>query len=101
MNLQKPLGESRWFTFGCTCTGKLKGRRDELVTAFTEAGIQSRPIVTGNWLRQPVMNMLDYTADGDYSGADLIEDEGFMVGNGMQDVTKGIDAMYEIIQKLA
>ena len=46
------------------------------------------------------MNMLDYTATGDYSGADLIEDEGFFVGNGMQDVTGGIDAMYEVIQKL-
>ena len=98
--MQKPLGESSWFTFGCICIGKLKGRRDELVNALTEAGIQSRPIVTGNWLRQPVMSMLDYTATGDYSGADLIEDEGFMVGNGMQDVTKGIDAMYDVIQKL-
>ena len=46
------------------------------------------------------MNMLDYIADGDYSGADLIEDEGFFVGNGMEDVTKGIDAMYDVIQKL-
>jgi CDP-6-deoxy-D-xylo-4-hexulose-3-dehydrase len=55
LRLQKPLGESSWFTFGCICIGKLKGRRDELVNALTEAGIQSRPIVTGNWLRQPVM----------------------------------------------
>ena len=46
------------------------------------------------------MSMLDCTATGDYSGADLIEDEGFFVGNGMQDVTQGIDAMYDVIQKL-
>ena len=78
----------------------MAGRRDELVTALTQAGIQSRPLASGNWLRQPVMNMLDYTATGDYSGADLIEDEGFFVGNGMEDVTAGIDAMYEVIQKL-
>jgi len=100
LKLQKTQGESSWFSFGCICTGALTGRRDELVTALTEAGIQSRPLASGNWLRQPVMSMLDYIADGDYSGADLIEDEGFFVGNGMEDVTKGIDAMYDVIQKL-
>tara|TARA_X000001382_G_scaffold37503_1_gene25047 strand:- start:25606 stop:26766 length:1161 start_codon:yes stop_codon:yes gene_type:complete len=100
LKLQKTQGESSWFSFGCICTGALAGRRDELVTALTEAGIQSRPLASGNWLTQPVMSMLDYTATGDYSGADLIEDEGFFVGNGMQDVTQGIDAMYEVIQKL-
>ena len=100
LKLQKMQGESSWFSFGCICTGALAGRRDELVTALTQAGIQSRPLASGNWLRQPVMNMLDYTATGDYSGADLIEDEGFFVGNGMEDVTAGIDAMYEVIQKL-
>ena len=46
------------------------------------------------------MNMLDTIATGDYTGADLIEDEGFFVGNGMEDVTKGIDAMYEVIKNL-
>ena len=98
--LQKTLGESSWFSFGCICTGPLKGRRDELVQAFTKAGIQSRPLASGNWLRQPVMNMLDYIDNDDYAGADEIEDEGFFVGNGMQDVTQGIDAMYEVVKKL-
>jgi len=98
--LQKTLGESSWFSFGCICTGPLKGRRDELVSAFTKAGIQSRPLASGNWLRQPVMNMLDYIDNGDYSGADEIEDEGFFVGNGMQDIRAGIDAMHKVVEKL-
>jgi CDP-6-deoxy-D-xylo-4-hexulose-3-dehydrase len=100
LRLQKTTGESSWFSFGCICTGALKGRRDELVNAFTEAGIQSRPLASGNWLRQPVMNMLDYIADGDYTGANEIEDEGFFVGNGMQDVSEGIDKMHEVVQQL-
>jgi CDP-6-deoxy-D-xylo-4-hexulose-3-dehydrase len=98
--LQKTQGESSWFSFGCICTGELRGRRDELVTALTEAGIQSRPLASGNWLRQPVMNMLDCITNGDYTGADEIEDEGFFVGNGMKDVSEGIDAMYEVVKKL-
>ena len=43
LKLQKTQGESSWFSFGCICTGELAGRRDELVTALTRAGIQSRP----------------------------------------------------------
>lgn len=99
--LQKTLGDSSWFSFGCICTGSLKGRRDELVQAFTQAGIQSRPLASGNWLRQPVMNMLDYIDNKNYTGADEIEDEGFFVGNGMQDIKSGIDAMYDVVRKLA
>ena len=99
--LQKTLGDSSWFSFGCICTGSLKGRRDELVQAFTQAGIQSRPLASGNWLRQPVMNMLDYIDNKNYTGADEIEDEGFFVGNGMQDIKSGIDAMYDVVEKIA
>ena len=98
--LQKTFGESSWFSFGCICTGPLKGRRDELVNEFTKSGIQSRPLASGNWMKQPVMNMLEYIDNKDYEGADEIENEGFFVGNGLQDISKGIDAMYEVVKKL-
>ena len=100
LRFQTEIHESSWFTFSCICTGALRGRRDEVVSALTDAGVQSRPMGAGNWLRQPVLESMDYIAEGTYEAADEIEDEGFFVGNGLEDVTKGIDVMYNTIQKL-
>ena len=100
LRFQTEIHESSWFTFSCICTGALRGRRDEVVSALTDTGVQSRPMGAGNWLRQPVLESMDYIAEGTYEAADEIEDEGFFVGNGLEDVTKGIDVMYDTIQKL-
>jgi len=101
IRLQKETQESSWFSFGCIMTGPLQGRRDEVVTALSKAGVQSRPLASGNWLKQPVLQMQQYDAKGTYEGAEEIESEGFFVGNGVQDIKEGIDAMYDTIVKLA
>ena len=40
--------------------GELKGRRAEVIDALSKAGIQSRPLASRNFLKQPVMKDLDY-----------------------------------------
>ena len=100
LRLQTETHESSWFSFGCICTGPLKGKRDQLVNALTDAGVQSRPLASGNWLEQPVLAMQQHVTSGTFDGANEIEKEGFFVGNGVQDVSKGIDVMYDTIQTL-
>ena len=100
IRLQKETQESSWFSFGCIMTGSLKGRRDEVVTALSKAGVQSRPLASGNWLKQPVLQMQQFDAKGLYEGAEEIESEGFFVGNGVQDIKEGIDVMHDTIEKL-
>ena len=78
----------------------MKGKRDQLVNALTDAGVQSRPLASGNWLEQPVLAMQQHVTSGTFNGANEIEKEGFFVGNGVQDVSKGIDVMYDTIQTL-
>ena len=48
-------------------------------------------------MKQPVMRDLDYIKNGDFTAADDIHDNGFFVGNGSQDITEGINKMYEIM----
>ena len=95
--LQKEIGESSWFTFGVVLDGELKGRRAEVIDALSKAGIQNRPLASRNFMKQPVMRDLDYIDNNNYEAADDIHDNGFFVGNGSQDITEGINKMYEIM----
>lgn len=97
--IQQTLGESSWFTFGMVLDGALKGRRAEVVKALDEAGIQNRPLASRNFLKQPVMRDLDYTASKDMPAADDIHNNGFFVGNGSKDITAEIDKLYQVILK--
>ena len=95
--IQKEVGTSSWFTFGMVLDGELKGRRVEVINALSKAEIQNRPLASRNFLKQPVMRDLKYIANGKYEAADDIHDNGFFVGNGSQDITEGINKLYEVI----
>ena len=95
--IQKEVGTSSWFTFGMVLDGELKGRRAEVINALSKAEIQNRPLASRNFLKQPVMRDLKYITNGKYEAANDIHDNGFFVGNGSQDITEGINKLYEVI----
>lgn len=81
VRIQQEIGESSWFGFAVILEGTLKGRRDEIVKALSEAEIEVRPIVAGNFTRNSVIKYLDYTISGDLTASDDIHDNGFFIGN--------------------
>ena len=66
---QKEIGESSWFGFA------VFGEDREKVK-----GYESRPVVTGNFLRQPVIDYYRYEA-GPMPNANYIHDHAIMIGN--------------------
>jgi CDP-6-deoxy-D-xylo-4-hexulose-3-dehydrase len=99
---QEHHGESSWFSFGCVLDGTLKGRRNEVVKAFDQNGIEARPLASGNFLKQPVMEYFDNTlVKFPLSVAENIDTNGFWVGNHMVECKKGIKKMYDILKGLA
>jgi CDP-6-deoxy-D-xylo-4-hexulose-3-dehydrase len=68
---QKEIGESSWFGFAVYGDDRAK-----VVDRF-----ESRPVVTGNFLRQPVISHYDYEVAGDTRGADYVHDNCLMIGN--------------------
>jgi CDP-6-deoxy-D-xylo-4-hexulose-3-dehydrase len=52
-----------------------------VVRAFQAAGIECRPIVAGNFAKNPVMKWLDHEVHGELANADLIDANGLFVGN--------------------
>tara|TARA_B100001175_G_C19491062_1_gene632619 strand:- start:481 stop:1638 length:1158 start_codon:yes stop_codon:yes gene_type:complete len=98
--IQKTIGDSSWFTFGMVLDGSLKGRRAEVVKALDKAKVQTRPLASRNFLKQPVMRDLDFIDNNNYTAADDIHDNGFFVGNGSVPIKDEITKLYEVISNL-
>jgi CDP-6-deoxy-D-xylo-4-hexulose-3-dehydrase len=101
--IQEEFGNSSWFGFSLILTGKLSGMRSELVSHLTSKGIESRPIVAGNFTRNPVMKHLDHVKLEPLPNADKIHQDGLFVGNSQEDLSKEISiletALREFIER--
>lgn len=101
VRIQRETGHSSWFGFSMVLEGPLAGRRGELVRAFTEAGIESRPIVAGNFARNPVMAHLDAVVPETLPAADKVHVDGLFIGNHHYPVHDGIERVADIVERTA
>ena len=97
---QKEIGQSSWFGFSMIFEGDLKGKRDLIVQKFKENEIECRPIVAGNFMKNPVIDYLTYIDNKDYQVADYIHDNGLFLGNDVRDLKENIDMVYDIIKDI-
>lgn len=79
--VQKELGESSWFGFSMLVTDEYPLSRNELVAKLTEKNIDCRPIVAGNFAKNPVVKYMDHSIHNELKNADYISENGFFVGN--------------------
>ena len=86
--IQFEAGNSSWFGFSIVLQKKLTGKRKELIKLLSTNGIETRPIVAGNFTLNPVMKFLNFLPLPPLPSADLIHNEGFFIGNHHFDVTK-------------
>jgi len=100
VQLQEEVGNSSWFGFSMVFNGNLSGRRAKIVEKFKENEIESRPIVAGNFMKNPVIKYLDYIDNKDYNVADYIHDNGLFIGNDVRDLKDNIDMVYNIIKDI-
>ena len=96
---QKEIGESSWFGFSIVLQNELEGKRDDLVKKLIENGVECRPIVAGNFMRNPVIDYLEYY-NNNCPNADYIHDNGLFIGNDIRDLKENIDMVYDIIKEL-
>ena len=99
--IQKEMGKSSWFGFSIVLKNGLKGRRAELIDLLSHRGFETRPIVAGNFLRNPVMKHLDYIAEGNFSNADDVHENGFFVGNHHYDIETNLTELHEILMEFS
>ena len=94
IRIQKEVGQSSWFGFALILDSDGPFQREDLIKILQEGGIQSRPIVAGNFLLNPVVDLLPHVVHGDMRSANEIHANGFFVGNSHLDLTLQIDFLY-------
>lgn len=100
VRIQSETGESSWFGFSMVLEGAFAGRRREIGAALSLAGIESRPIVAGNFTRNPAMKYLDATVPESMPAADKIHVDGLFVGNRHYETRNGIDRLVEVLNTI-
>jgi len=62
-------------------------KRDEIVNSLNSSGVECRPIISGNFVRNPVIKYFDYTVHNELIKSDVINDCGFFVENHYFDIS--------------
>lgn len=100
VRIQRETGHSSWFGFSLVLEGALAGRRREVGEHLTAAGIESRPIVAGNFTRNPAMRYLDAVVPAELPAADRIHVDGLFIGNRHYETHAGIDVLHEVLDSI-
>ena len=98
--IQKENGKSSWFSFTMILHPDLKISRNDINQGLRDANIEFRIITGGNFLRHDVIKYFDHECVGEIKNADIAHDRGFFVGNFPRDITREIEYLHEVLNKL-
>ena len=101
VRIQKPVGDSSWFGFSLILEGALKGQRDSVVRRLTDAGVECRPIVAGDFTKNPVIRYFDYEIHGELRNAEAVDKDGLFVGNHHYDISAELSGLKELLDSCA
>lgn len=97
--IQSENGASSWFGFSFIIKNNADVKRGELLNLMTQNNIETRPVISGNFLRQPAIQYLNHHVFGEHRNADHIHDHGFFIGNHHFDIRKQLDNLKHIMDE--
>ena len=100
VHIQTEVGESSWFGFSLVLQGVLENRRSEVIAKLTSAGVETRPIVAGNFVKNPVIKHLNHEVRGSLKASEYIDANGFFMGNDARDLSYELTEVANIIRKI-
>ncbi|WP_130830737.1 DegT/DnrJ/EryC1/StrS family aminotransferase [[Erwinia] mediterraneensis] len=99
IDIQYEIGESSWFGFALILKENATITRGQLVKKLVDAGIECRPIVTGNFLKnEGVLKYFDYTVFGEMTNAEYIDNNGLFVGNHHIELSNEINYLHSLLK---
>jgi CDP-6-deoxy-D-xylo-4-hexulose-3-dehydrase len=78
---QKETGKSSWFGFSMLVAPGAPFSRQQLLKVLHEHQVESRPVVAGNFAKNKVVSIFDYSIHGCLSNADYVDEHGLFIGN--------------------
>ena len=94
--LQTEIGESSWFGFSLVLKPDTGITQLEFVNKLEKLGFECRPIVAGNFLKNPVMQHISHNISsnsGRLLNADYIDKNGIFIGNQHYPITEAAEAL--------
>ena len=98
--IQKEVGISSWFGFSIILRNNLKNKRSEIIEKLSIANIETRPIVAGNFTKNPTIKYMDHTISGELKNSEYIDENGFFVGNDHRDLKTKIVLLHETLKNI-
>ena len=95
--IQRETGQSSWFGFAVVIEDPAIDR-DDILRVLAEHGVDTRPIVAGNFTRNPVIRHFDYEIHGSLDAADQISDRGFFFGNHHFDIGPALGSIANLLR---
>lgn len=91
--IQREYGESSWFGFSIVLRPGTAATRPQLLARLRERGFECRPIVAGNFAKNPVVQYFDHEVVGSLQSANHIDQHGLFVGNHHYPIPEAIEAI--------
>lgn len=95
--IQEEIGESSWFGFSIIVKPDAPFTRQNLLEIMKVNGIEYRPVVAGNFVKNEVIKYFDHEISGELTSAEIIDKNGFFIGNHQFDIAEQIYYVKEII----
>ena len=97
--IQKEIGESSWFGFSFIIKPESKLSREKVLKKLKNNNIEFRPIVAGNFVKNPVIKLFDYEIHNDLPNSEILNNFGFFVGNHHYDLTQELFFLKETLKE--
>ena len=59
---------------------KTKTKRHKIINSLEKSGIETRPIISGNFLKQPAIKKYKINSNKKFKNADYVNEKGFFIG---------------------
>ena len=93
LSIQKEVGLSSWFGFSFIVKKNTSITRQIVLNKLDKIGVEYRPIVTGNFARQPVIKYLNCDVSQELTNADYLDRNGFFIGNHHYDISEQLQLL--------
>lgn len=92
-HVQEEVGASSWFGFSMIVRKSSPWNREQIITQLNKMGFECRPIVAGNFAKNKVVELMDYSIPLPLQNADFIDQNGLFIGNHHYDMTNAFDVL--------
>jgi CDP-4-dehydro-6-deoxyglucose reductase, E1 len=95
--VQENTGNSSWFGFSLIIKPTSSLKRSDIIKRLTDHNIDCRPIVSGDFTKNKVLEYFNYELFGEMTNAKYLDENGFFVGNHQIDIKKEIQHLHDVL----